>query len=99
MNLSIMIQNMTNNWSYNGVGNYWSDYNYKGNTVPMHILQNDTDAFPQLQLFNNSYSYQISKSNSVPTHTTSFGSLLFIVIGSIAVTIVYRFNKSKRKKN
>ena len=68
------LQNSTNHWFYNGTGNYWSDYNYHNNynktfgLVPMHIIANDSDPFPEIQPFKNTYRYLIAQNGTNPNN-------------------------------
>ena len=64
------LQNVSNYWDFNGIGNYWSDYNYRLNanesigTIPMHILAVGSDTFPVLHPMNNTYIFRTQSQNN-----------------------------------
>ena len=98
-------QNTTNNWFFNGVGNYWSDYNYNlthfsVGSVPMHFLENDSDPFPLLKPVNNEYNYSKSHSLVFSMQLVEAGILGIFVISVpiLAIIGMIEYNKYKKQK-
>ena len=89
------LQNSSNYWFYNGIGNYWSDYNYHNNynssigAIPMHILANDSDPFPETLPFNNTYRYLILQNETNPNiglfYTIEHYSVPVIIVTTTSV--------------
>ena len=103
------IQNMSNYWSYDGIGNYWSDYNFQLNNgsiigkVPMTFPQNGSDPNPVVEAYTQSYGVTETRSNNPDVMNTFVIPLTLtiavIVTGFILAITVLEYRKYRKNLN